>query len=74
MTTEDYMILFRMAAITLGGVVLILAVSRGLREHRKSKPQPRVEWPDNVVEFRKQEFLEKQSEYRAIHRPSRRIH
>ena len=74
MTSEDYMILFRMAAIAFGGVVLILAVSRGLREHRKSKPRPRIEWPDNVVEFRKQDFLEKQSEYAAIHRPSRRIH
>jgi len=71
MNEEDVLVLFRMFAIALGGVVLIYAVSRALR---RDKPKPRVEWPDNVVQFKKQDFLETRTEYRAIHRPSRRLH
>jgi len=74
MTEDDWIVLFRMCAIALGGVVLIYAVSRGLSEARKRKPKPRVEWPANVVEFKKQEFLEKQTSYQMMHRQSRRIH
>lgn len=71
MNEDDVLTLFRMVAIALGGVVLIFAVSRALR---KDKPKPRVEWPDNVVQFKKQEFLETRTNYQLIHKPSRRIH